>query len=60
MHIRDAERQTKGVIVDVQTLEGDPVTWRDATLAIGSALRIVPAFRAMPISTFFSTGKPLM
>ena len=46
MHIRDAERQTKGVIVDVRTLEGAPVTWRDATLAIGSALRIVPAFRA--------------
>ena len=55
MHIRDAVRQTKGVKVDVRTLEGTPVTWRDATLPIGSALRIVPAFTA----TAVEEGQPI-
>ncbi|MDX2377750.1 hypothetical protein M4I32_13160 [Microbacterium sp. LRZ72] len=32
--------------IDVRTLEGEPITWRDATVPIGSALRIAPAFRA--------------
>ncbi|GAA1979114.1 hypothetical protein [Microbacterium pumilum] len=32
--------------VDVSTLDGKPITWRDATTAVGSALRIAPAFVA--------------
>ncbi|WP_235014410.1 hypothetical protein [Microbacterium sp. SLBN-154] len=32
--------------VDVRTPDGAPMTWEDATLPVGSALRIAPAFRA--------------
>ena len=43
---RRAVRQTRGVKVDVKTLEGQEVTWRVATQSVGSALRIAPAFVA--------------
>ncbi len=46
MHICDAVRQGEEVKVDVRTLDGKPVTSRHATVPIGTALRIVPAFRA--------------
>lgn len=32
--------------VDVRTPDGKPMTWRHATLRVGSALRIAPAFEA--------------
>ncbi|MEV8367978.1 hypothetical protein [Microbacterium sp. NPDC064584] len=32
--------------VDVKTLDGHQVTWREATQSVGSALRIAPAFMA--------------
>ncbi|WP_249354220.1 hypothetical protein [Microbacterium sp. 2FI] len=32
--------------VDVKTLDGNPVTWREATQPVGSVLRIAPAFVA--------------
>jgi hypothetical protein len=34
------------VKVDVRTTDGKPMTWQDATLPVGSALRIAPAFDA--------------
>jgi len=34
------------VKVDVRTPDGKPMTWQDATLPVGSALRIAPAFDA--------------
>lgn len=43
---RRAVRQTRGVKVDVKTLDGQKVTWRAATQPVGSALRIAPAFVA--------------
>lgn len=43
---RRAVRQTRGVKVDVKTLDGQKVTWRSATEPVGSALRITPAFVA--------------
>jgi len=43
---RRAVRQTRGVKVDVKTLDGSEVTWREATQPVGSALRIAPAFVA--------------
>lgn len=35
--------------VDVRTLEGSEITWRDATQAVGSALRITPGFIATTV-----------
>lgn len=46
---RRAVRQTREVKVDVKTLDGQPVTWREATQPVGSALRIAPAFVATTI-----------
>jgi len=46
MRKRRAVRQTRGVKVDVKTLDGKSVTWREATQPVGSALRIAPAFVA--------------
>lgn len=46
MRKRRAVRQTRGVKVDVKTLEGKEITWRAATEPVGSALRIAPAFVA--------------
>ncbi len=46
MQKRRAVRQTREVKVDVKTLDGRKVTWREATQPIGSALRIAPAFVA--------------
>lgn len=46
MRKHSAVRQTKGVKVDVKTLEGGDVTVAAATQPVGSALRIAPAFRA--------------
>lgn len=46
MQKRRAVRQTREVKVDVKTLDGQKVTWRDATHPVGSALRIAPAFVA--------------
>jgi hypothetical protein len=43
---RRAVRQTRGVKVDVKTLDGQQVTRRAATQPVGSALRIAPAFVA--------------
>jgi hypothetical protein len=46
MQKRRAVRQTEEVKVDVKTLDGRKVTWREATQPVGSALRIAPAFVA--------------
>jgi hypothetical protein len=46
MQKRRAVRQTGEVKVDVKTLDGEKITWRDATQTVGSALRIAPAFVA--------------
>ncbi len=44
--MRDTKRQTKGVKVDVRTIDGQPMTAKAATLPVGSALRIAPSFVA--------------
>jgi hypothetical protein len=46
LRISNAVWQTKEVKVDVRTPDGKPMTWQDATLPVGSALRIAPAFDA--------------
>lgn len=46
MRKRGAVRQTREVKVDVKTLDGKKLTWRDATEPVGSALRIAPTFAA--------------
>lgn len=46
LRISSAVRQTEGVKVDVNNLDGSDLTWRSATQPVGSALRIAPAFIA--------------
>lgn len=45
----NAVRQTKGVKVDVKTLDDKPMTAQHATEPVGSALRIAPGFVATTI-----------
>src|SRR5690606_7579664 len=40
LRISGAVRQTKGVKVDVNNLDGKTMTWHSATQPVGSALRI--------------------
>src|SRR5690606_713164 len=46
LRISGAVRQTKGVKVDVNNLDGKTMTWHSATQPVGSALRIAPGFVA--------------